>query len=234
MSGRATTERGRRGFARRNGWLVALAGLVAVLAVVTGVAWIDHGTALDVQRAQIQGLEGELRQAQTKNAERIDGDVLAAIGVSRSRLAHDAPILTDLARTAFTWNSGVSYEQARADIKDRFGLTEQDPFLTGFMPPSRYSTDASGKRYYYIDAEGMNSSVSRDPSIEVVSVAAGDYRYAVVVDVDVTSDAVENNNSNKGQHAATRRALLFVTVDAEGDVSGVSGVPASGSTRHSS
>lgn len=233
MSEQTTADQGRRGWLRRNGWLVALAGALAVLAVVTGTSWIGHGTELDAQRTRIQGLKRELGQAQTKNSERVEQDVLSALGVSRSRLNRDAPILTDLVKTTFTWDSGESYEQARTGIKDRFGLTEKDPFLTDFMPPSRYSTDADGKRYYYIDAEGMNSSLKGDPSIEVVKVVAGDYQYAVIVTVDATSDAVERNNSNKGQYSASRQALLFVTVDDKGGISGAAGVPASGSTRHS-
>lgn len=233
MSEQATAEQGRRGFLRRNGWLVALAAVLAVLAAVTATSWAGHGAELEAQRTRIQGLEGELQQAQTKNSERVEEDVLSALGVSRGRLNRDSPILTDLVKTAFTWDSGESYEQARTEVKDRFGLTEEDPFLTSFMPPSRYSTDADGKRYYYIDAQGMNSAVKGDPSIDVVKVAAGDYRYAVVVTIDVTSDAVERNNANKGQYSASRQALLLVTVDSAGHVSDVSGVPASGSTRHS-
>lgn len=234
MSELTTEERsGGKGFLRRNGWLVAMAAILAVLVTVTGLTWVSESAQAQARQTRIEGLQGELEQAQRKNSERIETDVLTALGVSRSRLNRDAPILADLARTAFTWDSGESYEQARGRIKDRFKLTEKDAFLTDFMPPSRYSTDAQGKRYYYIDAQGMNSSLKGDPTIDLIKVVAGDYQYAVVVTVDVTSDAVQRNNSNKGQYSATRQALIFVTVDAQGQVSDVSGVPASGSTRHS-
>ncbi|MEU7315492.1 hypothetical protein [Streptomyces sp. NPDC007083] len=197
------------------------------------MSWVGHRERLERQQIRIDALEGRLKKAQLKNSERVDEDVLKAIGASRNRLDKDASIIAGLVDSAFTWDSGEAYAQARTRLKERYELTEKSEFLTRFMPPSRYNEDADGKRYYYIDTQGMNSAVGDEPEVEIVKVAAGDYSYAVLVDVEVTSDAVKRNNANKGRYAADRTVLLFLTVDAKGEVSDLSGVPTSGSTRHS-
>jgi hypothetical protein len=221
------------GFVRRNGWVLAIAALLAVIATVFGMTWAGQQWALDRQKSAIDTLQERLKAAQLKNSERVSQDVLKSLGVSQGRLGEDAPIITSLVETAFTWDSGTAYEQARTKLKDTYGLSEKDAFLKDFMPPSRYNEDSTGKRYYYIDAEGLNSSVDGSPDIQVVKVVADDYTYLVLVDVGVTTDSVKQNGSRPGAVTADRRMLLFVTVDAAGDVSGFSGVPANGATRHS-
>ncbi|MFI9629329.1 hypothetical protein [Streptomyces sp. NPDC052042] len=215
---------------RRNAWVLAVAAALVLVAVLTGLTWAGQRTALETQESRIGELEGQLKAAQLKNSERVEKDVLESLGVSRKRLDADARIITSLVTTAFTWDSGEAYEQARTRLKDKYGLAEDGPFLKDFMPSSRFNEDDTGKRYYYIDTAGMRSAVGDDPDIEVVKVSAGDYVYAVLVDVAVTSSAVERNDTPPGAITAHRRMLLHITVDAEGGVSGLSGIPASGST----
>ncbi|MEU6263735.1 hypothetical protein [Saccharopolyspora shandongensis] len=222
-----------RGFLRRNGWVLAIAALLTLITVVTGTTWAGQHAALGDQKSRISELEDQLKTAELKKSELVEKDLLTSLGVSRNRLNKDARIITDLVKTALTWDSGTAYEQARTRLKDKHALSEDKGFLQQFMPASRYNEDAGGKRYYYIDVQGLNSAVGGDPDIEVAKVAAGDYTYAVLVDAAVTSDSVEQNNANPGRVTADRRMLLFVTVDADGGVSDLSGVPASGSTRHS-
>ncbi|MFB7917088.1 hypothetical protein [Streptomyces sp. NPDC056061] len=221
----------RPGFVRRNAWILTLAAFLALVATLAAITWSGQHTATKAQESRIGQLEGRLKTAQLKNSERVEQDTLEALGISQRRLDADSRIVTRLAETAFTWDSGAAYERARAQLKDRYALTEDDAFLREFMPPSRYNEDDTGKRYYYIDTAGLNSAVGDAPDIEVVKVAAGDYAYAFLVDVAVTSDSVERNSASPEKVTAHRRMLLFVTVDAEGGVSGLSGIPASGSTR---
>lgn len=128
---------------------------------------------------------------------------------------------------------GQSYEAARESLKSRFGLTENGTFLKSFMPPSRFNEDGQGRRYHYIDTAGLNSALGAESDIEVVDVEAGIYTYAILADVEATYDAVSQNRASKASVTAHRRALLFVTVDAQGKVSNLSGIPASGETRYS-
>lgn len=223
----------RRGFFRRNLSVLVTAAVLTVVATAAGVTWSSRHAALGEQEAQINDVEGHLAGIQKKNAEQVNADVMAALGVSQNRLNTDGERIRSLLSMAFTWDSGQSYEAARESLKSRFGLTENETFLKSFMPPSRFNEDSQGRRYYYIDTVGLNSALGADPDIEVVDVKAGVYTYAALADVEVTSDAVTQNKSSKASVTAHRRALLFVTVDAQGKVSNLSGVPASGETRHS-
>ena len=209
------------GFLRRNAWVVVTAVLLALLAVTTAWTWGSQETALDQQTARIGELERGLVAAEAARAEVVQADVMTGLGISQGRLNKDARVISDLAGTVFTWDSGLAYEEARTQLKDRYQLAEDDAFLTGFMPPSRYNVDTEGERYYYIDAMGLNSSVEGEPDIEVVKAVVGEYTYAVMVDVRVSSDAIEQTGVTRDPVTAQRRMLIFLTVDAEGDVSGL-------------
>ncbi|MFE6939688.1 hypothetical protein [Streptomyces chartreusis] len=223
----------RRGFFRRNLSVLVTAAALTIVTAAAGVTWSSQHAALAEQKAQINDVEEQTAGIQKKNAEQVNADVMAALGVSQNRLSTDGERIKSLLSMAFTWDSGQSYEAARASLKSRFDLTENEPFLKSFMPSSRFNEDSQGRRYYYIDTVGLNSALGADPDIEVVDVHAGIYTYVVLTDVEVTSDAVSQNKASKASVTAHRRALLFVTVDAQGKVSDLSGVPASGETRHS-
>ncbi|MFJ8018713.1 hypothetical protein [Streptomyces sp. NPDC096311] len=223
----------RWGFFRRNLSALVTAAVLTVVATVAGVTWSSQHAALAEQEAQINDVEEQVAGIQKKNAEQVNADVLAALGVSQNRLSTDGERIKSLLSMAFTWDSGQSYEAARESLKSRFGLAENETFLKSFMPSSRFNEDSQGRRYYYIDTVGLNSALGADPDIEVVDVKAGVYTYAILADVEVTSDAVSQNKASKASVTAHRRALLFVTVDAQGKVSNLSGVPASGETRYS-
>ncbi|MEV0443616.1 hypothetical protein AB0I84_23660 [Streptomyces spectabilis] len=223
----------RRGFFRRNLSALVAAAVLTVVATSAGATWSSQHAALAEQEAQINDVEEQLAGIQKKNAEQVHADVMAALGVSQNRLSTDGERIKSLLSMAFTWDSGRSYEAARKSLKSRFGLTENETFLKSFMPPSRFNEDSQGRRYYYIDTVGLNSALGEEPDIEVVDAKAGVYTYAILADVEVTSDAVSQNKASKASVTAHRRALLFATVDAQGEVSDLSGVPASSETRHS-
>ena len=229
MSGAST----RRGFARRNLWVLVTANALALVWILANLTWGAQRVDVAEQEARIDALAGELADIQQKNEELVEASVLESLGASRSRMDTDASLIESLLDTAFTWDSGLAYEAARERLKDRFDLAEDDVFLQEFMPPSRFNEDGDGQRFYYIDAVGLNSAPHDDPDIEVVQVRANDYTYAVLVDIAVTSDAVTQNNAGSENVTAHRKMLLFVTVDAARAVSDLHGVPASGETRHS-
>lgn len=221
------------GFVRRNALVLVVAGVLAIVVTVTGLSWITRSSALDVQDQRIDELEDQLQAEELATSEQVEHNVLKALGVSQDRLAGDAMIIGRLVETAFTWDSGRAYEATREDLKERYNLGEDEPFLVQFMAPSRFSEDASGQRYYYIDTQGMNSALADEPDVEVVRVSADQYRYVVLVEVSITSDAVTQNNANPSRVTTQRTMLVFLTLDAAGDVSDISGVPANGLTRHS-
>jgi hypothetical protein len=200
---------------------------------VTGLTWGSQRSALDQQQQTITGLQSQLASVGTAKSEQVEQDAMQSLGVSQSRIHDDTQIVDRLVKTAFTWDSGQAYEAARRDLKERYHLSEDEQFLKQFMPPARFNEDASGKRYYYIDTQGLNSAVNADADLEVVKVTADEYTYAVQVEVAATSDAVSQNKVAPDRVKSYRTVLVYLTVDAQGKVSGLSAIPAGGSTRHS-
>jgi hypothetical protein len=221
------------GFMRRNALVVGVAVLLVTAVTVTGLTWGSRRSALDQQQQTITGLQGQLASVGTAKSEQVEQDVMQSLGVSQSRIHDDTQIVDRLVKTAFTWDSGQAYEAARRDLKERYHLSEDEQFLKQFMPPARFNEDASGKRYYYIDTQGLNSAVNADADLEVVKVTADEYTYAVQVEVAATSDAVSQNKVAPDRVKSYRTVLVYLTVDAQGKVSGLSAIPAGGSTRHS-
>jgi hypothetical protein len=221
------------GFMRRNALVVGAAVLLVTAVTVTGLTWGSQRSALDQQQQTITGLQGHLASVGTAKSEQVEQDVMQSLGVSQSRIHDDTQIVDRLVKTAFTWDSGQAYEAARRDLKERYHLSEDEQFLKQFMPPARFNEDASGKRYYYIDTQGLNSAVNADADLEVVKVTADEYTYAVQVEVAVTSDAVSQNKVAPDRVKSYRTVLVYLTVDAQGKVSGLSAIPAGRSTRHS-
>lgn len=218
---------------RRNALVVGVAVLLVTAVTVTGLTWGSQRSALDQQQQTITGLQGQLASVGTAKSEQVEQDVMQSLGVSQSRIHDDTQIVDRLVKTAFTWDSGQAYEAARRDLKERYHLSEDEQFLKQFMPSARFNEDASGKRYYYIDTQGLNSAVNADADLEVVKVTAYEYTYAVQVEVAVTSDAVSQNKVAPDRVKSYRTVLVYLTVDAQGKVSGLSAIPTGGSTRHS-
>lgn len=210
---------------RKNGLpIVALLSvLLAGVTIFTVVSGLRGTTKLHHQRSSISALRQRLNTARATAGTAKDQDMFAALGMTSARVTHDQAIISDLAGTAVTWNSGRSYAAARASLERRFKIDTKSQFMRALLPPPAYSTDSQGRRYYYIDAVGMNSRLEQ-ATPEVIGVAGDTYRYAVDVTIDVGDDQIKNSQ-------AARNVLVYLTIDGAGDVSDVSGVIANGETR---
>lgn len=230
------TQTKKAGFWARNRWILALGTVVASGVIVAGASAVGQSQALAAQESQIRSLEAASSQRGQQEAETSEKNGLEGLGVSASRVRADTATIGQLLSIAFTWDSGDAYETARESLKDRFGLSEKDAFLETFIPPSRFNEDVNGKRRYYVDAIAMTSALGRDVDVEVVEVAGTRYRYAVMADIEVGADGPAQTGGRgqaTSQQTAIRRVLIYVTVDTDGTVSDLVGIPPSGSTRSS-
>lgn len=223
-------------FWARNRWVAVLGVMVAIGAVLASANSTARSANLAEQRSQIRSLEAAHSRESQEQADISEKRGLEALGISGSRVKADTATIGQLLTTAFTWDSGEEYETARETLQDRFDLSERSAFFQTFMPPSRFNRDVNGKQYYYIDAVGLNAALDRSIDVEVVAVAGTRYRYAVMADIVATADGparTEGASPSMPRSTATRRVLLYVTIDARGKISELIGVPPSGSTRTS-
>ncbi|MFK4087296.1 hypothetical protein ACI2LF_24525 [Kribbella sp. NPDC020789] len=230
------TRRDTTGFWARNRWVLLFAVLVAAAVVAAATSAATRSTALAAQKSQIRSLEARNSHETQRKADISEKNGLDGLGVSASRIKADTATIGQLLTMAFTWDSGQAYETARGSLQDRFDLSDRSAFLQTFMPPSRFNRDVNGKRYYYIDAVGLNSVLGRNIDTEVVAVTGTRYRYVVMADVVVSTDGpaqTDGQGTSLPPSTAIRRVLLYVTVDARGTISDLVGVPPSGPTRTS-
>lgn len=232
----APQEAQKQGFWARNRWVLALGAVVAIGGCLSGVTVADQAQTIASQTTQIAKLQQDVSSQEAQLAKATEQNATQALGVSDSRVKKDTAEIRQLLATAFTWDSGDSYETARETLKSRFDLTEDDAFLQSFMPPARFNQDNSGKRYYYLDATGLNSALGSNVDIEVVEVSATTYRYAVMADTEVGVDGpdqLDGQGNPLPKSTATRRVLVLVTTDATGKLTHMIGFPASGAKRQS-
>ncbi|WP_143847259.1 hypothetical protein [Nocardiopsis sp. JB363] len=221
----------RPGFLRRNLWVLITATVLVAACIGAGLQQMERSRGLDAQSGEIVDLERRLATARVADDEAAEANTYEALGVTKSRLAADRAVIDDVLVTAFTWDDGKSYEAARADLVDSFGLDEKGPFLTEFMPPAtRTVVDRTSQ--YYIDAVGLVFSLGEDVDVDSTRVIGTDYEYAVVADIDVSSSNVLPG-SDGATPTETRRMLLRITVDGEGEVTALTGVPPSERTQSS-
>lgn len=226
----------------KQGWKanVLVLGLSAALVAGSGFAVLGHVQ----QRGELsQALEAEadmvrqVNQLAAQREQQVEKNTFEALGVDADRLAKDASKIESFLSVAFHWDSGESYERARQQLFDDFNLAQDESFMTKFMPKSQFNKDASGQSYYYLDALGLNSSLRHGTRVDVVSVRGLLYRYAVTAEVEMSTDAKVGVDEwgNEIDTPTTRRSVfLELTVDEEGQISDISGIPASGSTRTTS
>lgn len=227
MSEQSATDR--PGLLRRNLWVLMVTTVLVAACIGAGLQQMERSRGLDAQSGEITGLKKRLATARAAEDEAAEVNTYEALGVAKSRLVADRAIIDDVLATALTWDDGKSYEAARAELADDFDLDEEGPFLTEFMPPAT-RTVVDGTSEYYIDAVGLVFSLSEDIDVDPVRVTGTDYEYAVVANVDVSSSNVRPG-SDGTTPTETRRMLLRITVGDEGEVSGLTGVPPSGTTR---
>lgn len=224
------------GIVRRNILLFCLTALVVVTLTITTITWVHQTSELDAQGSDVQRTQAQAQSAQVVDARRRIMDVQESLGIDSHRVSTDTATIGSLVATMFTWSSGPTYDRARRSLMKNYSLSSSDPFMRSFLPPAKFSTDKTGKRYYYIDAMGLNSSVSaEDGSVQVstsVSVA-GNYHYVVRADIELTADDVSQHQATADSVTGHRMALLLVTIDPQGKLTELSGSMSSGSIRHS-
>lgn len=206
---------------RLSTWLVLLLVLALLLAGVRySLSQQGWGQERSVAQAEVTKLERarsqqkeQIRQARAQKAREV-------LGASPNRLSEDEQTITSLTRTIFTWDSAKSYDGARSTLKKRYGLSEEGSFLTGFMPPARFTEDAEGERYTYIDTVGVSSRPGGDPKVHLRHVSGTEYSYVVLLETKIGSKGVK---VNRGQApTVSRPVVLEVTVDGAGEISDLS------------
>jgi hypothetical protein len=200
-------------FARNVALLLGIGVLVALAAVYVSTSTSNDQT-LTEQQQQISDLEAQL--AADSDEVRVAQQVIfdEVMGSSQARIDSDTEALQSFVNRVANWDSGESYEEARTSVIRKYALDENAQFMRDFFTEPVYNTDPSGKRYYVIDTDRLNSSLGQMDA-RVLSVSGTEYRYMVLADF--------TSVSNDGGTSSSQTSTIFVTVDGEGVLSDVTG-----------
>lgn len=209
--------------------------LIIILIVMTGVgvgtavATIQSRQAqLDRDQATLTHLETQHQADQANANAQVRNTIRDVLGIDSDRMARDQDAITQFVTTALTWNSAAEYSQARTTLLRTHKLPDTSPFFTTFMPPARYNSDTTGKRYYDIDARHLSSTLADQPIIStVMRVRAATYTYSVLVDIRARSA------QDTQEKVAESTIIMTVTTNSPGVITDVSAQPSDGPTRHS-
>lgn len=129
--------------------------------------------------------------------------------VDTSRIERDFQMAEGVMKTVFGWKDYESYMQAREDLKTRYGLSEDDRFLSVFLPSVSESEPVlSGERYNWIDVNGYN--VYYDGMVQYfLGEAKGEYRYLSEIDWSTVA-------KNGGE--ARQTSVFIYSVDKDGHI----------------
>jgi hypothetical protein len=196
------------------GVLVAsLGGLAATNAEVSNERAAQEATILELKERVTELSLAEVtaaEQAAALSAGAPSGELASAM----ERIDADGETIKKLAETVFTWDSTDSYEQAREALMIKFGVAENDRFMTTFLPPAPVSVDANGKEYRYSEAARLNSALG---ALTVKPTLVHGTKYEYLVNASVQS------SSNDGTATASRGVVLKVSTEADGSVVSVEG-----------
>lgn len=149
-------------------------------------------------------------------------------GADSDRAGDDLSAIEDMLSMALSWDDHDSYVDAREEMIQEYGLSQDSAFIQTFLPSAPVNTDGAGNEYPYIDAMGLNSAMAGFDA-EVIGVEGEDYSYLIVVEVSVESRV----GSEQYRTSESAPAVVFATVDAEGGITDLSGYPTAEEPRSS-
>jgi hypothetical protein len=196
----------------------ALLLLLAVVFVASGIAYAvtvaGQRVELAGQQHQVADLDARMQTrlatAKAKQQAVVDG----VLGTNAARVKSDTERIRQFMTTVATWKSGADYTAARDSVVRKYKLGNGSQFMKVYFPAPVSNTDSSGKTFYAVDAEGLNSNLN-SVDVKPLSVAGTAYRYMVLADI--------SSQSNDGKASANRTSVIYLTLDGEGVMTEVSG-----------
>jgi hypothetical protein len=196
----------------------ALMLILAAVFVASGIAYFatvagQHAESAS-QQQEIADLEArmqtQLAEAKAKQQSVVDD----SLGTNARRVTADTAAIRQFVKTVATWNTGEEYAAARESVMRRYKLSKDSQFMKVYFQEPVSNRDSSGKTFYAVDADGLNSSLGM-VDVKVLGVSGTEYRYMVLADIAASS--------SDGKASATRTSVIYLTLDGEGVMSDVSG-----------
>jgi hypothetical protein len=206
-----------RTFFYRNALIFILAGVFVASGIAYVVTVTGHQAESASQQRQLADLDTQMQTKLAAAKAKQQSVVDDALGTNARRVTADTAVIREFVRTVATWKSGEEYAAARESVMRRYKLAKDSQFMKVYFPEPVSNRDSSGKTFYAVDADGLNSNLST-VDVRVLGVSGTAYRYMLLADIA--------SSSNDGKASASRTSVIYLTLDGEGVMSEVSGYAA--------
>lgn len=206
-----------RPFFYRNALILILAAVFAASGVTYAVTVSGHRAESASQQQQIADLDGQMQSKLAAAKAKQQSVVDDALGTNDRRVTADTALIREFVRTVATWKSGEEYVAARESVMRRYKLAKDSQFMKVYFQEPVSNRDSSGKTFYAVDADGLNSNLAT-LDVKVLAVSGTAYRYMVLADIA--------SSSNDRKASASRTSVIYLTLDGDGIMSDVSGYAA--------
>lgn len=190
--------------------------LVAIAIAAGGVIYSkmsssNYDALLAEQRETMGDLQATIDSSDKEATVSAQNVVSVLTGVDYDRMADDKAVAEELVSMVTTWSNWDEYDSARNKLMETYGLTEEDSFVTTFMPKVGKGSPKNPD-YNMIDASGWNMKFD------------GMDQYLVKIDGDkYTYLSNVTMRSTYNDRSATSSAMVMYTIDGEGKVSDLYG-----------
>lgn len=191
--------------------VVISVSIFVCLAVMSGF----HKERLAAMDDEISAMQRKVNAAEAE-AQLGDKDLTKAVtGIDLDRVAKDDQKAESFLKKTFSWDDLDSYHAKREELMEEYGLSEDSPFMTAFMPNIGTVKDRDGNEY---QRENVNivKTEYEDMSSRVVAVSGDRYTYFTEVTLKVEDE------SRPGSEGSAL-CVFGYSVDGDGNLSDLSG-----------
>lgn len=192
-------------------------GLVFLVIVILVCSFekFRQNEVLDGQMAEIHMLEQTVMSLSNEISKQKVDILIDTTGLDVTRISRDKDSVEKLLNLVCTWNSYVEYMHARETVMRRYNLSEDDGFMSTFMPGISEQVSPNGDRYNRIDYLGLNMTYETVHSM-VTRILAPNYYYFAIVTV--------SSSWKNGGESISKIAMTY-GVDADGNLFDIYAIP---------
>jgi hypothetical protein len=183
---------------------LTIVACMAISAVALGIM----KSATDEMRREEDQMSQQVTQARTENDQALKSVsnsqatmMRQTTGYDAAKVKSDTDTIEAFLKTVFTWDSCASYNKAREDAMQTYGVRETSQFFTDYMPHiEEYGTAAHGERVpnaNAIDSQNLSLTLG-DATIYATADrkdSQGTYEYVALCDIHTQETGTSNGQS---------------------------------------
>lgn len=154
--------------------------VLAIVLIANVVSGSGRSSTLKDQRTEITNLSNQVESQRASVQAGSSSVVQQTTGIDLERKDKDDAVIREFAKLVTTWSTHDEYTAMRAEVMEKYALSESSRFATVFLPSYGSITDGAGVEHNLIDYNKISCSYRGMKSI-VSGISGGQYSYFVIV-----------------------------------------------------